>query len=94
MVRVNIKWAKESFNDVEVDTSQPPLVFKSQLYSLTGVPPDRQKIMVKGGLLKDDADWAKIALKEGQKLMMMGTAEKARSVTASCLHCYVQRGCA
>uniref|UniRef100_A0A7N0VIZ9 Ubiquitin carboxyl-terminal hydrolase n=1 Tax=Kalanchoe fedtschenkoi TaxID=63787 RepID=A0A7N0VIZ9_KALFE len=32
--------------------------------------------MVKGGLLKDDDDWSRIAIKEGQKLMMMGTADE------------------
>lgn len=49
---VSVKWQKELFPAVEIDTSQPPLVFKCQLYDLTGVPPERQKIMVKGGLLK------------------------------------------
>lgn len=49
---VSVKWQKEVFPSVEIDTSQPPLVFKCQLYALTGVPPERQKIMVKGGLLK------------------------------------------
>lgn len=76
-VRVEVKWGKEVFKDVEIDLSEPPTVFKSQLFSLTGVPPERQKIMgVKGGLLKDDADWAKLGLKAGQKLSMMGTADK------------------
>lgn len=37
--------------------------------------PDRQKIMVKGGLLKDDTEWAKAGIKNGQRLMMMGTAD-------------------
>uniref|UniRef100_A0A1J3CL07 ubiquitinyl hydrolase 1 n=1 Tax=Noccaea caerulescens TaxID=107243 RepID=A0A1J3CL07_NOCCA len=32
--------------------------------------------MVKGGLLKDDADWSTMGLKNGQKLMMMGTADE------------------
>lgn len=49
---VSVKWQKELFKDVEIDTSQPPYVFKVQLFDLTGVPPERQKIMVKGGLLK------------------------------------------
>lgn len=31
--------------------------------------------MVKGGLLKDDTEWAKAGIKPGQKLMMMGTAD-------------------
>ncbi|WCJ39589.1 Ubiquitin carboxyl-terminal hydrolase 6 [Euphorbia peplus] len=76
MLTVSVKWQKEVFSKVEIDTSQPPYLFKCQLYDLTGVPPERQKIMVKGGLLKDDADWATIGVKQGQKLMMMGTADE------------------
>ena len=49
---MSVKWQKKVFPDMEVDTSQPPYVFKCQLYDLTGVPPERQKIIVKGGLLK------------------------------------------
>ncbi|XP_010912089.1 ubiquitin carboxyl-terminal hydrolase 6 [Elaeis guineensis] len=76
MPTVSVKWQKELFPAVEIDTSQPPYVFKCQLYDLTGVPPERQKIMVKGGLLKDDADWSTLGVKDGQKLMMMGTADE------------------
>ncbi|KAB1218450.1 Ubiquitin carboxyl-terminal hydrolase 6 [Morella rubra] len=76
MIKVSVKWQKELLKDVEIDTSQPPYVFKCQLFDLTGVPPERQKIMVKGGLLKDDADWSTLGVKEGQKLMMMGTADE------------------
>ncbi|KAJ4850039.1 deubiquitinating enzyme [Turnera subulata] len=76
MPTVSVKWQKEVFPKVEIDTSLPPYVFKCQLFDLTGVPPERQKIMVKGGLLKDDADWATLGVKDGQKLMMMGTADE------------------
>lgn len=76
MLKVSVKWQKEVFSNVEIDTTQPPYVFKCQLFDLTGIPPERQKIMVKGGLLKDDADWSKVGVKEGQKLMMMGTADE------------------
>lgn len=41
--QVNVKWGKEKYDNVEIDTSEPPLVFKSQLFALTRVPPDRQK---------------------------------------------------
>lgn len=75
MVHVQVRWQKETFKDMEIDTSQPALVFKGQLFTLTGVAPERQKIMVKGGLLQDDHDWNKLGLKEGQRLMMMGSAE-------------------
>lgn len=37
---------------VRVDTDESPEVFKTQIYSQTGVPPERQKIMIKGGMLK------------------------------------------
>ncbi|KAI8926814.1 hypothetical protein BC831DRAFT_455097 [Entophlyctis helioformis] len=71
-LNVSVKWNGRKY-PVELDTAQPGLVFKMQLYSLTGVAPDRQKIMVKGGLLKDDADMSTLGMKEGQQLMMMGT---------------------
>lgn len=52
MSTVSVKWQKKVFESIEIDTNQPPFVFKAQLYDLSGVPPERQKIMVKGGLLK------------------------------------------
>lgn len=52
MVKVTVKWEKESY-EVDVDLSQPAMVFKAQLFTLTGVPTDRQKIMgVKSAPLK------------------------------------------
>ncbi|KAJ6781230.1 hypothetical protein PWT90_05093 [Aphanocladium album] len=59
--------------DVEVDTDTTGLDFKLQIYSLTNVEPERQKILVKGGQLKDDADMSKLGLKANQVLMVMGT---------------------
>lgn len=47
-ILVHVKWQKEKFQDVELDTSEPPIVFKSQLYALSGVEPERQKVMVAG----------------------------------------------
>lgn len=73
-MKLNVKWGKEVFNDIEVDLEQPPVVFKSQLFTLSGVPPERQKVMIKGGLLKDD-EWGKQIPKEGMTLMMMGSAD-------------------
>lgn len=54
---MTVKWQKELLKKVEIDPSLPPLVFKSQLYDLTGVPPERQKIMINGGLLKVTIDY-------------------------------------
>lgn len=53
---MKVKWGRESFPNIPVNTDDEPLVFKAQLFALTGVQPHRQKIMCKGVALKDD-DW-------------------------------------
>lgn len=60
-VAVKVKWGKELYSDVEANTDEDPLVFKAQLFALTGVQPERQKVMVKGSTLKD-TDWGTIKL--------------------------------
>ncbi|KYQ89626.1 ubiquitin domain-containing protein [Tieghemostelium lacteum] len=83
MVKVTVKWNKEKY-DVDIDTTQPPSVFKSQLFSLTFVPVDRQKIMgFKGGVLKDQADWNEVGLTEGKQLMLVGSAEELAKPTTA-----------
>ncbi|KAL4870447.1 hypothetical protein BDV12DRAFT_58203 [Aspergillus spectabilis] len=59
--------------DVELDPTSNGETFKFQLYSLTGVEPERQKILVKGGQLKDDTLLSSLKAKSGQTFMMMGT---------------------
>jgi ubiquitin carboxyl-terminal hydrolase 14 len=46
MPKVFVKWGKEKF-ELEADPAEMPLLFKSQLFGLTGVPPERQKVMIK-----------------------------------------------
>lgn len=60
--------------DVEIDPSSTGEILKLQLFSLTGVEPDRQKILIKGGQLKDDTPLSKLQAKPGQIFIMMGTA--------------------
>ena len=38
---VNIKWGKQTFKDVEVDTGEDAVTFKACLYGLTNVPVDK-----------------------------------------------------
>ncbi|KAL8654627.1 MAG: hypothetical protein Q9210_001384 [Variospora velana] len=64
-------------HEVELDPTSTGETFKFQLYSLTGVEPDRQKILVKGGQLKDDTDLSTLGVKPGQTFMMMGTPSGA-----------------
>ena len=72
---VVVKWSGKKF-DIDLDTAEPGSTFKLQIFSLTGVPPDRQKVLIKGGQLKDDQDMAKLPLKPGHNFMLLGTAEQ------------------
>ncbi|KAL7926736.1 ubiquitin carboxyl-terminal hydrolase 14 [Trichoderma austrokoningii] len=72
MITVAVKHQGKKY-DVEVDPESNGLDFKLQLFSLTNVEPERQKILIKGGQLKDDADMGKLGLKAGQNIMMLGT---------------------
>ena len=58
-----MKWGKETFDNVEANTDEDPVLFKAQLFALTGVQNERQKVMVKGVTLKDN-EWGKMQLKD------------------------------
>lgn len=77
MCLVKVKWGKELFNDVELNTEEEPVVFKAQLFALTGVQPNRQKVMIKGAAIRDDS-WGNVAskVKNGATLLLMGTKEE------------------
>jgi len=68
---VVVKHAGKQY-DIELDTSGTGEVFKYQLYSLTGVEPERQKIIVKGGQLKDETELSTLNIKPNHKFLMMG----------------------
>ncbi|KAF8335818.1 uncharacterized protein EI90DRAFT_2969410 [Cantharellus anzutake] len=72
-LNVSIKHAGKAY-PIELDPEESPSVFKHAIYSVTGVPPERMKVMIKGGYLKDDTDWKKVAPKEGQTFMVIGAA--------------------
>lgn len=81
MYKVKVKWGKETYQNVEVDTREEPMLFKAQLFALTGVEPDRQKVLIKGSVLKDH-DWGNIQLKDGAVVLLMGTKEALPSEPA------------
>ncbi|KER24625.1 ubiquitinyl hydrolase 1 [Opisthorchis viverrini] len=73
--KINIKWQKERYKDVECNTDESPEKFKAVLFSLTGVPPSRQKVMMPGKILGDE-NYDGIKLKDGATVMLMGTADE------------------
>ncbi|KAL5525365.1 UBP6 [Sanghuangporus sanghuang] len=73
-LKVKVKHNGKVHDDILLRTDAPPAVFKQSIYERTGVPVDRMKVMVKGGMLRDDSDWNKIAPKDGQTFMVIGAA--------------------
>ncbi|XP_071807756.1 ubiquitin carboxyl-terminal hydrolase 14-like [Asterias amurensis] len=71
--KVNIKWGKEKYTSIECNVSESPDVFKAQIFALTGVQPDRQKVMLKGATLKES--WTGFKLKDGVTFLIMGSAD-------------------
>jgi ubiquitin carboxyl-terminal hydrolase 14 len=69
---VIIKHQGKSY-DVDVEPSSTGEEFKYQIYSLTNVEPDRQKVIVKGTAVKNETDMGKLGLKPRQVIMLIGT---------------------
>ncbi|KAI0983601.1 hypothetical protein GJ496_007930 [Pomphorhynchus laevis] len=75
IIPVKVKWGREIFNDVELDLNETPLDFKIRLFSLTGVLPDRQRIINSGKMIGDK--WGDTSnFKKGTLFMMMGTQQE------------------
>ena len=72
---VKVKWGKENYPNVELNTEELPLLFKAQLFALTGVQPERQKVMIKGKIVTDDS-WEGFPIKDGAQLLMMGAVDE------------------
>lgn len=73
-ITVKVKWVKEKYT-VDMMLDEPVEVFKTQLFALTGVPPERQKITAGIKQITDQTDLKTLGLKEGQLLMLIGTAD-------------------
>lgn len=76
-LKVNIKWGREKFQDVALDTTASPTDFMATVYSLTGVPVDRQKLMCRAWKRKltADADFSAMPkLKNGLQIMLIGSS--------------------
>ena len=81
MVSVTIKHGKDLYENILLNTSESVFVFKSQLYELTKVPTERQKLMAKGlwkGMLKEDMQFTDMDFTKTTSsplIMLMGSAE-------------------
>jgi ubiquitin carboxyl-terminal hydrolase 14 len=70
-LKVHIKHAGKK-HDVELDEEKPPIAFKEAVYQVTGVPVDRMKVMVKGGVLKVCQNFWKFTRKRELNMILLG----------------------
>lgn len=82
-IPVHIKHAGKT-HDVSLDVEQLPVVFKQSIYEVTGVPVDRMKVMIKGGVLKDDTPWKKVTPKEVSIWALSGMELVVREIDHGC----------
>lgn len=53
-LKLTVKWGKKTL-DIETSSNDTLETFKAQLYSLTSVLPEKQKLMYKGKFLKEES---------------------------------------
>lgn len=78
---VKVKWGKENYPNVELDTDELPILFKAQLFALTGVQPERQKVMVKGKIVNEET-WQGLPVKDVSKRLTSDSDLTGRRVRA------------
>jgi len=75
MSTISVKWNKQVFTDLEVDLTQDCALLKTQLFSLTNVLPEKQKLLLKGKVLREGQSLQAAGVAQGATVMLMGTAE-------------------
>lgn len=75
MELVTIKNAGKVY-EIEVGASDTGLIFKQKIQEATNIPPERQKILVKGGKVNDEDEISSLALNTKQPIMVLGTPDK------------------
>ncbi|CAH8577765.1 unnamed protein product [Schistosoma turkestanicum] len=82
--QVNVKWQKNRYSNVDCNTDESPEIFKASLFSLTGIPPDRQKIMMPGGILGNE-NYDGIKIRNGINIMLVGSVDEVPITETPCL---------
>ncbi|KAK5093165.1 deubiquitinating enzyme [Exophiala xenobiotica] len=82
-IPIIVKHQGKKYN-VDLDPESTGEVLRTQLFSLTGVEPERQTVLIKGGRLKDDTDMAKLAAstKPNQVFLMTGSSSDKGKMVA------------
>uniref|UniRef100_A0A1I8BDA7 Ubiquitin carboxyl-terminal hydrolase n=1 Tax=Meloidogyne hapla TaxID=6305 RepID=A0A1I8BDA7_MELHA len=82
MPKINVRCGSRVLA-VDVDLNESPMLLKAQLFALTEIPPERQKLLIKGKAIGDE-NWSGIAIKDGSTIMLMGgSALSTKQVTTT-----------
>merc|ERR1719383_1269005 len=73
-IKLKLNWGSKKF-DVEFDVTQGIDAFRGVIFSLTLVPPEKQKILRRKTNI--DSDEALLGLKDKAQLKLIGSAESA-----------------
>ncbi|PKI83198.1 ubiquitinyl hydrolase 1 [Malassezia vespertilionis] len=84
-VPIKVKHNGQTY-DIDIDADADGAAFKQCVFEKTHVPVERQKVMVKGGLLKDDTPLSKLAIRAGQQFMVLGAAGDLPKAPAKPVH--------
>ena len=83
-LKLTIKWGKKKVENVSLDVQGDVATFKATIYSLTGVPVNRQKLLCRKswkGQLKDDMKFSDMKnVNEKMKITLFGTSEGVPSL--------------
>ncbi|KAJ8686240.1 hypothetical protein QAD02_022034 [Eretmocerus hayati] len=78
-LKITVKWSGEEYHITDIEENDTVLILKEKIQKLTGVRPDRQKLLnlkLKGKPAQDCDVISNLDLKPGFKLMMMGSREE------------------
>ncbi len=79
IINVHVKYVKELFKNIKIDLNTINFeLFQAQIFSLTNVPIDNQKLLIKGKRIKNTDDLLKL-IKNNQKIMVMGNKNILKS---------------
>ncbi|XP_014220059.1 ubiquitin-like domain-containing CTD phosphatase 1 [Copidosoma floridanum] len=77
--KITVKWSGEEYPITDIEENDTVLSLKNKIHKLTGVRPERQKLLnlkFKGKAAQDNDIISQLGLKQGFKLMMMGSREE------------------
>lgn len=60
MVKISLKWNKEKLPEIELDENETLADLQTKIYTLTNVIAEKQKLIFKGSMVKQQSDIDKL----------------------------------